>query len=102
MWVMKLLIDTYLGIWIIGHCSRTGKCHPVVGKPFSVLKFSLNITICTLGRILMEYLIMTFKTVTWECCGRVLMIRKNLITKTGNSLMKATQIFIYFRKREKF
>ena len=27
------------------------------------------------------------------------MIRKNLITKTGNFLMKANQIFICFRKK---
>ena len=27
------------------------------------------------------------------------MIRKNLITKTGNSIMKATRIFIYLRKK---
>ena len=30
----------------------------------------------------------------------VLMIRINLITQTINSLIKVTQIFIYFRKRE--
>ena len=49
----------------------------------------------------MEYLItITDNPVTRKCFGIVLMIRINLITKTGNSLIKATQIFIYFRKME--
>ena len=48
----------------------------------------------------MEYLITTFNPVTRNFCGRVLMIRIDLITKTGNSVIKATQIVIISEKRE--